>query len=133
QPRRAGETLDRMDRLRKAAAARAKPRPDLAAAISIFRDGDNDRDFGLAPRRQRAADQARYLRQPPADAAEECFLDFAGIDDGPSRTEAFGEAPPGGDRQSPPLLRRQQCAEAVIVEGFFAGRWRGRKPCDPVF
>src|SRR3989442_8073155 len=67
---RAGKALGGMDHLRKAVAARADTGPDLAAARRILGHRHDHRDAGLGARRQRPADQARKLRQPPAGAAE---------------------------------------------------------------
>src|SRR3954449_5821648 len=81
QPGRAGKTFGGMDHLRKAALARADAGPGLAAASGVFGHRDYDGDAGIAPGRQRTADQAHGLGEPPADVAEADLIDHTDADD----------------------------------------------------
>ena len=124
EPGRPGEAFRGMDHLRKAVAARADAGPDLAAARRILGHRHDHRDTGLGAGRQRPADDARKLRQPPAGAAKTRLLDRADIDDGLAIGKTLGEAPPDRQRQPAPLLVGQQIVEAAVVEqdGVRGGR-----------
>ena len=98
------EAFRRVDDLRKAVRPRVDARPDLTAARGILRDGHDDRHVRLRAGRQRAADQPRELREPPAGAAVEGVLDLADIDHRLAASEALGEAPPDRERQPTPIL-----------------------------
>src|SRR6202035_4100716 len=71
EPGRTREALGGMDNLRKAAPARANPRPDLSAARGVLGHGHDERNTRFTSGRKRPADQASHLREPPADPAVE--------------------------------------------------------------
>jgi hypothetical protein len=116
EPGRAGKSLGRMNDLRKTPAARADTGPDLPAACGIFGHRHDDRHTRLAAGRQRSADQARQLRQPPAGAAVAALFDLADINDGLATGQPLGEASPHRQRQPPPIVIGQQRAKTVIIE-----------------
>src|SRR5262249_40142947 len=92
EPGRSGEALGRMDDLREAVAARVEPRPDLAARSHILGHGDDARNFCVASRWKRAANQPYCLREPPAGLAQPRLQHFAGVDRGAAAGEALAEA-----------------------------------------
>src|SRR5205814_6493809 len=113
---RPGETFRGVNDLRKTVAARADAGPDLAAARRILGHRYDHRNTGLGTRRQRPADQARELRQPPAGAAKTRLLHRADIDHGLAIGETLRKTPPDRQRQPAPLLVGQQIVEAAVVE-----------------
>src|SRR5215475_10209202 len=98
-----------MDDLRKALSSRIEARPDLTAAGHVFRychDACDMHDRGagasalnVARQRQRTADEARGLGEPPARPAHPRFQDLAGIDDRLPAGEALAEAAADRERQ----------------------------------
>src|SRR5215475_11859562 len=75
EARRARESLGGVNDLRKAVAARADARPDLAAPCGVLGHRHDHGHAGLGAGRQRPADQARELREPPPGAAMKGVLD----------------------------------------------------------
>src|SRR5882724_6029969 len=101
--------------LRKTVPARVDTSPDLATRRSIFGHGYNAGDIGVATRRQRPSDQSRKLRHPPADPAELDLDNLADINGSLAISQTLREPSPGSQRQSPPVVVRQQSAKSEIT------------------
>src|SRR5262249_39195833 len=122
---RTGEALARMDARWKALSARIEARPDRAAASQVSRHchdacGMHDRGAGasalnVARQRQRTADEACGLGEPPARPAHPRFQDLAGVDDCLPSRDALAEAAADRERQGGPVLFRHQRTEAQIT------------------
>src|SRR5215472_408899 len=98
-----------MDDLWKALSSRIEARPDLTAGGHVFRHCHDACDMydpsagasalNVARQRQRTADEARSLSEPPARPAHPRFQDLAGADDRLSSREALAEAAADRERQ----------------------------------
>src|SRR5215831_14202664 len=98
-----------MDDLWKALSSRIEACPDLTAAGHVFRhchDACHMHDRGadasalnVARQRQRTADEACDLGEPPAGPAHPRFQDLAGADDRLPSREALAEAAADRERQ----------------------------------
>ena len=123
-----------MDDLRKAAAARIEPRPDLAAARGVLGDGDDGSAAADLAARSAAA---RRSAAPPAPATSRrgCIARL----DRPRRhrrrssppARRLREAPPDRERQAAPVLRRTTARGSAdrrdsLIVGAGRRRW---KPC----
>src|SRR5262249_61511281 len=97
-----------MDDLWKALSSRIEARPDLTAAGHVFcycHDACHMHDRGagasalnVARQRQRTADEARGLGEPPAGPAHPRFQDLAGVEDRLPSRDALAEAASGRGR-----------------------------------
>src|SRR5262249_9370896 len=121
-----GEALARMDSLWKALSARIEARPDLTAGGHVFghcHDACDMHDRGAyasalkaARQRQRTADEACGLGEPPACPAHPRLQDLAGVDDRLPSGEALAEAAADRGREREPFRFRHQRAEAEITQ-----------------
>src|SRR5215831_10673954 len=114
-----------MDDLWKALSSRIEARPDLTAGGHVFRhchDACDMHDRGacasalnVARQRQRTADEARGLGEPPACPAHPRFQNLAGVDDHLPSGEALAETAADREREREPFPFRHQRAEAEIT------------------
>src|SRR5215475_1356226 len=98
-----------MDDLWKALSSRIEARPDLTAAGHVFRHCHDACDMhdpsacasalNLARQRQRTADEACGLGEPPARPAHPRFQNLAGVDDRLPSRDALAEAAADRERQ----------------------------------
>src|SRR6266568_5008722 len=116
KPGRSGKALGRMHNVRKAAATRVKPGPVLAFRCHVLGHGDDARRVRVARDRQRAADQARGLRQQKAGAAHLRLEHFADVNRCVAASEALGKSAADRKRQRIPVSFGHQRAEAQVAE-----------------
>src|SRR5215212_4907452 len=115
EPRRAGETLDGANPLRGATGARRKAGPDLPPGWVMFRDRHSAGRGGLGVERERSADDARRLSEPPSQPACPERRDLADVNGNETVGDALREAPAGRRRQAGPDLFGQELTKTNLV------------------